>query len=392
MNLDEAIGFKKMVQLFEKDECLPLPEELMGVEIEVEGMPSRVQPPSLWTEVDDNSLRNYGREYIFSAPTYGTGVTDALMDMSLFLEENKPSISYRCSVHVHINVSDMSVEQFLTMLTLYLIFERTFTKYHGQGREDNIFCVPYYKSPSTITPMMWVFHDSKEGCLVPNQVRDTLSSFQKYSALNLGAVLTHGSLEFRHMPGTADMGKVFDWIKIIQHLKRTALEGTIDYMELISSASGSTSTLLERVFQESAELLRYPDMTNDIISGARLAQRVVAGSVLVNTNGKDSSKRVNKSTTAKLEKIRETLRGKGKPTIEIKEVAEELERRNAGFHTHITRYSAYTGWSNISPPTAPAHALARTAGAALSGVYCREEIDNMMRDLELAQQATIEGE
>ena len=270
----------------------------------------------MWREVSDDSLRNYGREYIFAEPLYGTGITDALVDMAFFMDEVKPSITYRCSVHVHLNVSDMEAEQLLTLLTLYLIFERTLVKYHGGSREDNIFCVPYYKAPESMVNLQWLYQDAMEGRLSAGTVGSMLSDFQKYNALNIGAVMTHGSLEFRHMPGTTDMNKVFEWIKIIQYMKRAALEGDIDYMELVHGASGHTSSLLERVFQDTAEVLKYRDMTNDIMAGARLAQRMINGSKFGTTTEEEIGRRYNKSTREKIDKIKAKIRStsKGKTT------------------------------------------------------------------------------
>ena len=310
MQLEHAIGFKKSVQIFEADLCLPLPQELIGVELEVEGVRHSQPVPPLWREVPDDSLRNYGREYIFSEPLYGTGITDALMDMAIFMDKVQPDISYRCSVHVHLNVSDMDMEQLLTLLTLYLIFERTLVKYHGGGREDNIFCIPYYKAPASMQSLVYLYKDAMAGELLPNYVSDLLSDFNKYSALNINAVLVHGSIEFRHMPGTTDMVEVFEWIKMVQYLKKAALEGDLDYMSLVEGASGSTSSLLQRVFNESAELLQYPDMTNDIMAGARLAQRMINGSKFGRLNEEEISRRYNRVTNEKIANVREMLVGK----------------------------------------------------------------------------------
>lgn len=325
MKVENAIGFSKKVQQFDPEPRLPLPYELIGIELEYEGVTDGglAGAPTLWSAVMDGSLRNNGIEYVLTEPLYGTGITDALSSMAEHVGSIRPDVSNRCSVHVHVNVSDMDIDQLLTMVLLYLVFERTIIKYHGTVREDNIFCVPYYRAPEALNKLITLF--SGLDAINASSVGQLLSSFNKYHGLNIGAIATHGSLEFRHMSGTTDMAKVDDWICIIQHLKRAALEMQVDYMQIINNMSGSTHNILEEVFKEHKYLLENLVTPDDLVQGARLAQRVVGGNDLEIVTYKESNRRINKVTTAKIDNLRKSITGKKKKQPVVNEAPQALE-------------------------------------------------------------------
>lgn len=310
MQLEQAIGFSKKVNHFEADNNLPLPLELMGVELEYEDVIRRDNSaPPLWTAVEDGSLRNNGIEYIFSEPLYGTGIKEALDGMQEHVNNISPDVGARTSVHVHLNVSDMDVDQLMTLIILYLVFEKAIVSYHGGMREDNIFCVPYYKAPDALAQLIHLFQHQNE--VSSMDVRSILSGFNKYYGLNIGAVIQHGSLEFRHMAGTTDMNKVREWICIIQQLKSTALRTGANYMDLITNMSGNSSFITSEVFGEFAGALDKYVHVDDLVQGARLAQRIVNGHHLSDATSTENRRRVNKKTSAKIEAVRKRVQKTG---------------------------------------------------------------------------------
>lgn len=305
MNVNDVIGFKKSIPTFQADEALPLPLELMGVELEYENVVHnfRTPAPELWTRVNDGSLRNNGQEFIFSEPLYGTGITDALFNMACYLDAHPNiEITDRCSVHVHINVSDMSVEELLRFIVLYLVFERSIIKYHGGTRENNIFCIPFFKAPAALVNITHLFDNL--GGSHPESVRQAIEYFDKYYALNIGAAITHGSLEFRHMPGCKDMSKVYDWLCMIQYMKQTAIETTVDYMGIINNMSGNTSFIMYDVFKRLAPEMIYDTLTYDLMQGARLAQSIVKGIAIEDVSILHSKRRINGAVKEKLDRIK----------------------------------------------------------------------------------------
>lgn len=353
MKVEQAIGFKKKVNHFSEDASLPLPLELMGIELEYEGVShSRNNTPNLWTAVEDGSLRNNGIEYVFSEPLYGTGIRDALDAMQEHVDSISPCVSSRTSVHVHLNVSDMDVDQLMTLIILYLIFEKAIVSYHGGMREDNIFCVPYYKAPDALAQLMHIFQYPEDTS--GNDVNYILSSFAKYYGLNIGAVVQHGSLEFRHMAGCTDMSKVKEWVCIIQQLKLTALHTGSNYMELITNMSGNSSFITSEVFGDFADALAPYVTVVDLMQGARLAQRMVNGHHLTEATNVESKRRTNKKTSAKIDVVRERVQKKRKKPEKKKSVEAEELTIGATYVVPDNFYSAPTGLHTPAPmPIAP---------------------------------------
>lgn len=256
--------------------CLPYCN--VGLEVELEGLPvrSRLLVSPYWATVNDGSLRDGGAEWKFSEPLFGKDIELALFDMDAHIKKlrNKPTTSSRTSVHVHLDVRDMDTQQLATLLAVYAIFEKTFIHYHGGTRSDNAFATPWYKT------QMYYLH---AGTALFNEsigvTTDLLQKFSKYSALNIKSLFAFGTIEFRHMPGCYDIDKIAEWIDIIMHLKKHAME-TPDF-DLFSfpqevSMSGPVQ-LLETYFGKYADVLFYDDIYNDMIDGARRAQDIYIG-------------------------------------------------------------------------------------------------------------------
>lgn len=268
MQVSEVIGFKKELARYEPDENLPLPLELIGVEVELERTGNMPYPDeTFWHVTNDGSLRNSGREFVFREPLYGQAIQSALMSLQRSIDEGRPVISERCSVHVHINISDLTTAQLHKMLMLYLIFERVLVKYHQSVREDNIFCVPFYKAPQYIVLMDAMMSESVEN------MNHMFGHFNKYYAVNLESIRAFGSLEFRHMGGCTNMPDVLTWIKIIMCLKKASLDDNYNPYNLITNISGQgPRAIFYDIFGDLASSLDYYELEGDIIKGVRLAQ------------------------------------------------------------------------------------------------------------------------
>lgn len=188
-------------------------DELLGIEIEVEGIRYPENFQHYWKHKTDGSLRNYGAEYA-SIPLRADQVEYALKHWNeLITKNNNPSFSQRTSTHIHLNVRDMTWEEIENLVLLYMIFERHFFLQTNQDREHSIFCVPLYKTDaaSKLQPI--------EYCS---------GIWNKYAALNLCTILggespMFGTIEFRHMHGTSNPDVLIPWINNILRLKAQAL-------------------------------------------------------------------------------------------------------------------------------------------------------------------------
>ena len=202
-------------------------EWLVGVEVEAENLAhaytnEKMQevPYPIWNTKPDNSLRNNGLEFV-SIPMKGPMVHKAMAYLSYCLG-NKVDFSSRCSVHVHLNVRDMTVSQVVALGLVYAAAERLLFRWVGHSRETNIFCVPVYMT-----------HDL-QGLFSAAMVKFHKPVSFKYSALNFNTTCInsglplYGTVEFRHLFGTANGETVVRWINLIFAMKRYAMKHPLD--------------------------------------------------------------------------------------------------------------------------------------------------------------------
>lgn len=227
---------------------LTLPEiandEMVGIEVEIENADGgRMELNAAWQVTDDGSLRNGGREFI-TRPVKARDTPILLTHLfRQYLNTENCCFSPRTSVHVHLNVQDFEYDQLFSFVSLYSMFEKYLFQFVGRGRKNNIYCVPISES-SLITNL-----------IEKNPGRD----WSKYTSLNLLPVATQGTVEFRHMHGTADVQKLCQWIGMITRLKSyVKSQNTKELRVLISSLSDKTDifSLAAAVFGEYADLLK----------------------------------------------------------------------------------------------------------------------------------------
>ena len=246
--------FSKVIPLHCADPAL-----LYGVELEIENTAygEWVVPGLVVTE--DGSLRNGGAEYITSPMTY----SNLMYCLDTFFTKagvSDRNYSERCSVHVHANCQDLSINQIKTVLVLYQVFERIFFHFAGEERDKNIFCVPWDQT------------------LLNHNVINSLSSnllnvraWQKYTALNLLPLTTQGTVEFRHLPGMYNLPRLGTWFNMIGCLFRYARQHNYNDVVKILAELNTVSNyhdIFNRVmgdFYPPEE--RYPDMVTDIENG-----------------------------------------------------------------------------------------------------------------------------
>ena len=262
---------------------------LVGLEIEVEGLTNgQPYPEYYWHGKEDHSLRNHGYEYA-SIPLRGYQIEKALLYLNQLITNTgvTPQFSNRCSVHVHLNVRDMTWEQVRTLVLLYSIFEKHFFHIAGTKRENNIFCVPLYKC------------DLKHGI---TQLEYYIENWQKYCAINLGPILgsqdvgRFGTIEFRHLYGTLDTKTIIDWVNNLFKLRLAAvnnsfadmwekvinLNSTSEYIQLYKDVFGEYADLnkmLKYDFESCITTTKEWELANSTYAG----NAIQTGSALYNT-------------------------------------------------------------------------------------------------------------
>src|SRR5690606_205715 len=122
-------------------------------------------------------------------------------------------LSNRCSTHVHINSSDMYVNEQTSFIVLWTMFEQALINWCGEDRVGNLFCLSN-KDTNGITIEDW------RNALLTGGF--TFNNNHKYSALNLGNYSNLGTFELRCMRGVTNPDTLMPWITFLLQLKKEA--------------------------------------------------------------------------------------------------------------------------------------------------------------------------
>lgn len=211
----------------------------VGIEIELEN--AHYYPKiSGWQTKRDGSLRNNGIEFTFSGPAGGSLIKRRLSTMREYIQNSSNfEANSRCSVHVHVDVRELTWEQTRQFIKAYIAVEPFLFSICGKERAENIYCLSVYKATSQLREIYYLM---KEG---PSAVLNIRS---KYSAINLKAMHTFGSIEFRGHQGTTDINKIQSWVNILLKLKEFAT--TKDVKSTIELHHSNPLLLLQEIFED----------------------------------------------------------------------------------------------------------------------------------------------
>lgn len=180
----------------------------IGVEIELES----VDPQTMcngWNKVEDHSLKNYGAEFT-THPIKAKFLQVHLEN--LFSSQRAPfTVSNRCSVHIHLNIRDLSSKQIKEFLKLYCLYERFLYIVSGDRRLNN-FCVPYYFNPYVVDR----FITTGDFSIIKG----------RYAGLNMFSYEKFGTAEFRMHEGTTDVNQIIYFVNLIICLKMAVCNKT----------------------------------------------------------------------------------------------------------------------------------------------------------------------
>ena len=228
MLLKDALGTPEDKNVYGTSNEVVFNDSFLGIELEME----KVSPTDMisrgnldtffWQVKGDGSLRN-GCELVFNRPTKGANLIKALDSLTKTVEKLKsdysiePVMSERTSMHIHLDVRDMTFEEINELILLYMFFEGVIFEYVGVDRMKNNYCRPLIGSSfNTILTDLIRSHSESRSYL------EMVSCYcDKYSALNIQAVANFGSVEFRHHPGSFKSEEVLEWANIILCLKKS---------------------------------------------------------------------------------------------------------------------------------------------------------------------------
>ena len=195
--------------------------DMFGIELEYEHMEHNYPIMTWWTCEHDPSLRNNGVEFV-SSPLAIDEIPNALDEVGTSVLKYDLDPSWRCGLHTHMNVTHWSWRELVQHAVLYALVEPYIFANFAPGREANHFCVPFSVNTRLVDNI------SSDSVLLRagRATKQTLTMLtcNKYSALNYKPIAQHGTIEFRHMPSTADMAKVQEWCDMLYQLAVLARE------------------------------------------------------------------------------------------------------------------------------------------------------------------------
>jgi hypothetical protein len=226
---------------------------VVGCEFEIEGVEihdlQKLGSHSIKV-VEDPSLRGYSGqawEYITKPISKASAIMlhDKLYNGDI-IQSCGPMCSDRCSIHVHVNFSDLTLEKTRQFILLYALIEPLFFKMVDESRQNNIYCVP-----------LW-FTSLNKHYSHPN-LCSLVDKWSKYTAFNILPLGKQGSIEFRHLQGTADNKLFSNWLEAIYQLYKANLELTLKSEDLDNSF---VLVLANRVFKDVLPLSSIIDLNS----------------------------------------------------------------------------------------------------------------------------------
>lgn len=254
--------------------------ELIGIEVEVENYaPREATLNKAWTVTSDGSLRNNGAELITRPiqAMYAPPMLNYLFNQFLNID---CYFGTRTSIHVHLNVQDLTRAQALDFVLVYSVFEKLLYKFVGEGRQKNIYCVPLSDCDLLVNLIDYGETRNRE--------------WSKYTGLNTLPIHDKGTIEFRHMHGTTDIKKLSTWVNLITKLKEYVKRvGTSHIRAAIAEMNDEFDfgSMLQDIFGEYAAALVYegPQELNYMQAKQALSTRAATGRHIINNAKTDSA-------------------------------------------------------------------------------------------------------
>lgn len=201
---------------------------MIGIELEVENLPHghewyMTEAGRFWSVVEDGSLRPRGLSWEFVSKPADLGT--AMAELRFLLGKMKwddRNYSDRCSVHVHTNVLNFTQQQVANLALVYPVMEAVLFRFinhykkkeeQGYCRDTNLYCIPWSDCRMNRNFIEKFF--SNPAVFQPDRRGLGVRQWEKYTALNFSPISNKGTVEWRHMHGTADMEKLSLWLNII---------------------------------------------------------------------------------------------------------------------------------------------------------------------------------
>lgn len=239
----------------------------VGVEIEVEnasiGASRTNQINGLgWNVTSDGSLRN-GLEIMSAQAMTQEEFEQSIPDVCHVLQRGGAEVNSRCSVHVHVNVSDLTADQFKSFMYMAVLVEPLLMRYCSSDRNDNTYCVPTYKSRNLVQDRNAVIQAVETLENTTSRTDEAFSAERliarspKYAAISTYRLRDLGTVEFRMFDGSTDPERITQYVRLLSNLYE-------------SSVNTSLEELVDRKVQQGVLSLLCPYLTDNLTQDVSL--------------------------------------------------------------------------------------------------------------------------
>ena len=230
--IGEVIGIPVNLIASSKGELLD-DEICLGVEMELEGGDSSSHGivPEGWSIVSDGTLRNNGRELIFSSPKAGAHAIKCINSFYSSIDFNELDCSELCSTHVHFDLRWGTLKQAAAVAAIAAIEDiDLFRITDSNDRIGNPYCNTAYNNYG-----FW----GQVRTLWKGNLPRGKGSPRKYSSINLDSLSRFGSIELRHSNVIENKSILLLYINkmlgIISHVRMCPMKNKAQLLKCVSS-------------------------------------------------------------------------------------------------------------------------------------------------------------
>lgn len=250
---------KKLYELLRQDKI----DGDVGIEIECEGNNLVPVNTDTWNTVADGSLRGaypeHSCEWVLTQPVVIKEVQSALTELEKAQAKATLNFSFRTSVHVHVNVQDLTLDEVMNMIYAYLLCETALMRSCGESRQGNRFCLRL-EDAEALTACIIKLIRSGETKFAANNPGDLF----RYASINLLALWKYGSLEFRGMEGTLDIKRISTWCTTLVNIREFAKKFK-NIQEVHDHFVTNTPTdFIKHAVGNTFQTYDYPDLESDM--------------------------------------------------------------------------------------------------------------------------------
>lgn len=248
----------------------------VGIEIELEGLSSSsVSSLVSWNRVSEGSVNGF--ELVLNRPTAGEDLFCAIDELrSLRIEDPSRVFTPRTSVHIHIDIRDLTFPQLINFITLATMFEPVLYNYVAEHRKHNHFCWQLGECQELIKRIHNVMSYANTPTLRSALNHEFSSGSTKYAGINLSSIPRYGSLEFRMHEGTAEAPALIRWINILMAIKNYAKHPERTPSNILETKQDEgIEAIFDTVLGGYKGVLEYQGVEDDILKGIRVAQDFV---------------------------------------------------------------------------------------------------------------------